>query len=133
MKPSISLLPIAAASLAAAQLSPPGPDTGARPQVLGLNTSCPEVMVLAARETTAPPGFGTAMTLVNLILDAFPGTSAAQSIEYPAAGGANDVYAASVTAGISAVLTQLAVFTAQCPQSVIVMHGYSQVRSPRGK
>lgn len=67
------------------------------------------------------------MTLVNLILQAFPGTSAAQSIEYPAAGGDNQQYAQSVTSGISAVLTQLAVFTAQCPNSKIVMHGYSQV------
>lgn len=126
MKPqliSFILLP----ALSAAQ-NPPFPAAStARPQVLGNNSTCPEVMVLAARETTAPPGFGSAMTLANLILQALPGTSAAQSIEYPAAGGDNAQYAASVTAGISAVLTQLAVFTAQCPQSLIVMHGYSQV------
>lgn len=56
---------------------------------LGSNTTCPKVMVLAARETTAPPGFGSTNTLVGLILQAFPGASAAQSIEYPAAGGNN--------------------------------------------
>lgn len=125
MKVSLSLLSIAA-SLASAQVAPQT-FTTARPQELGVNTTCPAVMVLAARETTAPPGFGSAMTLVNLILQAFPGTSAAQSIEYPAAGGNNQEYAQSVTSGISAVLTQLAVFTAQCPNSKIVMHGYSQV------
>lgn len=132
MRASLVLLPIAA-RLAAAQVPDPGP-TNARPQELGVNTTCPDVMVLAARETTAPPGFGSTMTLVNLILQAFPGTSAAQSIEYPAAGGNNQQYAQSVTAGISAVLTQLAVFTAQCPKSLVVMHGYSQVgyEVPRG-
>lgn len=56
---------------------------------LGSNSTCPEVMVLAARETTAPPGFGSTNTLVGLILQAFPGKAAAQSIEYPAAGGNN--------------------------------------------
>lgn len=60
-----------------------------RPQQLGVTTSCPEVMVLAARETTAPPGFGSTTALVDLVLQAFPGVSAAQSIEYPAAGGNN--------------------------------------------
>ncbi|KAJ4391096.1 hypothetical protein N0V93_004711 [Gnomoniopsis smithogilvyi] len=125
MKSFLLSLVLAIASPAAAQVAPQQP-TNARPQELGVNTTCPAVMVLAARETTAPPGFGSAMTLVNLILQAFPGTSAAQSIEYPAAGGNNQQYAQSVTAGISAVLTQLAVFTAQCPNSKIVMHGYSQ-------
>lgn len=56
---------------------------------LGSNSTCPEVMVLAARETTAPPGFGSTNTLVGLILQAFPGKAAAQSIEYPAAGATN--------------------------------------------
>lgn len=87
MKPVLSI-PLLA-GLAAAQVTDPGPDSGARPQILGVNTSCPQIMVLAARETTAPPGFGSTMTLVNLILQAFPGVSAAQSVEYPAAGGNN--------------------------------------------
>jgi hypothetical protein len=32
-----------------------------------------------------------------------------------------------VAAGIAAVLKQTAQFTARCPESVVVMHGYSQV------
>lgn len=81
---SLSTIPLLA-GLVAAQVT----DIGASPQQLGNTTSCPQVMVLAARETTAPPGFGSTMTLVNLIMQAFPGVSAAQSIEYPAAGGNN--------------------------------------------
>lgn len=85
--PLSSTLLLLLAGLAATQLTS-GP-RGARPQVLGINTTCPEVMVLAARETTAPPGFGSAKTLASLIVQAYPGAAAAQSIEYPAAGGNN--------------------------------------------
>ncbi|KAG7290457.1 hypothetical protein NEMBOFW57_000459 [Staphylotrichum longicolle] len=86
------------------------------------------IHIFAARETTAPPEFGSSRTLVDLILAAFPGPSQAtvEAIDYPAAGLTLDEYAASVTAGIAAVVDQTGAFAARCPGSVIVMHGYSQ-------
>lgn len=90
------------------------------------SAACPEVHVVAARETTAPPGFGTAFQLVDLVLKTFPG-STAEAVDYPAAGGAN--YSESVAEGITAVLAQLEAFSARCPDSILIMHGYSQVRS----
>ncbi|KAL2171412.1 hypothetical protein VTG60DRAFT_3055 [Thermothelomyces hinnuleus] len=47
---------------------------------------CPQIHIFGARETTAPPGYGTAGTVVNLILNAFPGATA-EAINYPACGG----------------------------------------------
>lgn len=45
--------------------------------------SCPSIHIFGARETTAPAGYGTAGVVVNLILQAFPG-STAEAIVYPA-------------------------------------------------
>lgn len=85
---------------------------------------CPQVHVFGARETTAPPGFGSAQTLVDLVTTRFPGATA-EAIDYPAAPGKQ--YGASVAAGVAAVVAQTAAFAARCPESVIIMHGYSQV------
>jgi acetylxylan esterase len=60
--------------------------------------TCPPIHVFGARETTAPPGYGSAGTFVNLILNAHAGATA-EAIVYPAAGGTNAQYAASVQAG----------------------------------
>ena len=60
--------------------------------------TCPAIHVFGARETTTPPGYGSAGTFVNLILNAQPGATA-EAIVYPAAGGKNAQYAASVQAG----------------------------------
>ena len=46
-------------------------------------SSCPNIHIFGARETTAPAGYGTAGVVVNLILQAFPG-STAEAIVYPA-------------------------------------------------
>ncbi|KAI1661686.1 carbohydrate esterase family 5 protein [Daldinia decipiens] len=85
--------------------------------------SCAKLHVIAARETTAPPGFGTAQGMIQLIQGAFPGTTS-EAIVYPAAGG--DSYGSSVTAGIKAVVDQVSAFTAKCPDTTVVMVGYSQ-------
>jgi hypothetical protein len=97
--------------------------------------SCPLLHIIAARETTAPPGFGSAQTLVDLVTGAISGagtgtgtgttTITAEAIDYPAAGG--EGYAGSVTVGVAAVVRQTAEFAARCPRSAIIMHGYSQV------
>jgi acetylxylan esterase len=59
-----------------------------------------------------------------MILKAFPGATS-EAIVYPAAPG--KAYGASVKAGIAAVVNQTTSFNARCPNSIIIMHGYSQV------
>ncbi|KAI2614098.1 carbohydrate esterase family 5 protein [Hypoxylon fragiforme] len=85
--------------------------------------NCPSIRIFGARETTAPPGLGSASTVVNLIQQANNG-STSESIVYPAAGG--NAYGASVTAGVAAVANQTSVFNLACPDTRIVVVGYSQ-------
>ncbi|KAI1446692.1 carbohydrate esterase family 5 protein [Annulohypoxylon stygium] len=84
---------------------------------------CPNIHIFGARETTAPPGFGSASTVVDLVQNANDGATS-ESIVYPAAGG-ND-YASSVSAGVLAVANQTNTFNQMCPDSKIVVVGYSQ-------
>ena len=90
--------------------------------------SCPQIHIFGARETTAPAGYGSAGTVVNLILNAHPG-STAEAINYPAAGGTNAAYASSVQAGVQAVASAVKSFASRCPSTELVLVGYSQVRS----
>ncbi|KAI1130278.1 carbohydrate esterase family 5 protein [Nemania abortiva] len=85
--------------------------------------SCSSLHIFGARETTAPPGFGTAATVVDLIKRVYP-TATTESIMYPAAGG--NLYGASVAAGIRAVSAQTNTYFQSCPNSVMVVVGYSQ-------
>lgn len=85
--------------------------------------ACPNIHIFGARETTAPAGYGSAGTVVNLILNAHPG-STAEVINYPAAGG--NSYASSVQAGVKAVTNQINSFAASCPNTQLVYVGYSQ-------
>lgn len=85
--------------------------------------ACPNIHVFGARETTAPAGYGSAGTVVNLILNAHPGATA-EVINYPAAGG--NSYASSVQAGVKAVTNQINSFAASCPNTQLVYVGYSQ-------
>ncbi|RFU72393.1 acetylxylan esterase [Trichoderma arundinaceum] len=69
---------------------------------------CPGIHVFGARETTVGPGYGSSATVVNLIINSHPGTTA-EPISYPACGGQASCggisYANSVVAGINAVVT----------------------------
>ncbi|KAI1644818.1 carbohydrate esterase family 5 protein [Daldinia loculata] len=85
--------------------------------------SCAKLHVIAARETTVPQGFGSSQAMIQLIQGAYPGTTS-EAIVYPAAGG--DAYGSSVTAGIKAVVDQVSAFTKKCPNTTVVMVGYSQ-------
>ncbi|KAL4738925.1 cutinase [Aspergillus similis] len=91
--------------------------------------NCPEVHVFGARETTASPGFGSSATVVNAILNAYSG-STSQAIDYPACGGQSSCggisYSASVAAGIDAVASAVNSFNTQCPDTKLVLVGYSQ-------
>jgi acetylxylan esterase len=92
--------------------------------------ACPGIHVFGARETTASPGYGSAGTVVNLILNSHSG-STSESITYPACGGQSSCgsvsYANSVVQGINAVVSQVNSFHAQCPSTQLVLVGYSQV------
>lgn len=89
---------------------------------------CPPLHVLGSRETTAPPGFGSAQGVVDSIVKANEGATS-EAIIYPAAGGSNAEYASSVTAGIRAVVSQTMNFRLACPSTRMVLVGYSQVRN----
>jgi acetylxylan esterase len=92
--------------------------------------SCPKVHVFGARETTAPAGYGTAGTVVNLVLGAYSG-STAEAISYPACGGQSSCggasYASSATQGVAAVAMAVNAFNTKCPTTQLVLVGYSQV------
>lgn len=113
---SLAVIPTAATVLAA-----PSSHAG----VVRRQNDCPPIHVFGARETTAPPGFGTSQAVVDSIVQANPGATS-EAIDYPAAGGSD--YASSVTAGIDAVVNQTMSFRLACPASQLVMVGYSQVR-----
>lgn len=102
----------------------------ASPREVRERQSCPDIHVFGARETTAAPGYGTAGVVVNLVLNAHPG-STAEAISYPACGGqasCGDVsYASSVIQGVQAVASAVNAFNSQCPTTQLVLVGYSQV------
>jgi acetylxylan esterase len=100
------------------------------PDNLEARQSCPKVHVFGARETTAPAGYGTAGTVVNLVLQAYSG-STAEAIVYPACGGQSSCggqsYGNSALAGVSAVAKAVNAFNTRCPSTQLVLVGYSQV------
>ena len=94
-------------------------------------TQCPNIHIFGARETTAPAGYGSSSTVVNLILQAYPG-STAEAISYPACGGQSSCggvsYANSANQGTATVASVVNAYAASCPNTQIVLVGYSQVR-----
>jgi hypothetical protein len=92
---------------------------------------CPAIHIFGARETTTPQGFGSSQKVIELIVAANDNvTVTSEAIVYPAAPGT--AYASSVTKGIGAVMNQTMAFNAQCPNSMIIMVGYSQVEHQFG-
>lgn len=91
---------------------------------------CPGIHVFGARETTVGPGYGSSATVVNLVISAHPGTTS-EAISYPACGGQSSCggisYANSVVQGINAVVTAVNNFHNSCPNTQLVLVGYSQV------
>ncbi|KAI0144316.1 cutinase-domain-containing protein [Xylariaceae sp. FL1272] len=91
--------------------------------------SCPSVYVFGARETTASPGYGTAGGLVNMVVAANPGAGSS-AITYPACGGQASCggisYDDSANQGTAAVVSAVTSYNQQCPNTKIVLIGYSQ-------
>ncbi|KAK3290362.1 cutinase [Chaetomium fimeti] len=91
--------------------------------------SCPEVHVFGARETTAPAGYGTSEGLVNMVKQAYSGATS-EAIDYPACGGQSQCggvsYDQSASQGTSAVVSAVTSFNQRCPDTKIVLIGYSQ-------
>jgi acetylxylan esterase len=99
------------------------------------STSCPQLHIFGARETLAAPGYGLSRPLIDALLDAYPdpGKATAEAIDYPACGGPDRAscggatHPESVAAGIDAASLAINAFHERCPQTRIVLVGYSMV------
>lgn len=94
-----------------------------------VQNDCPSgVHIIATRATTEAPGFGEMHKIVDILLNALPGSDAWPN-PYPAAGQYDEhEYAWSVSVGIANLTAEIVRFTEQCPHNGIVLLGYSQVR-----
>ncbi|CAK7226937.1 1 carbohydrate esterase [Sporothrix bragantina] len=113
MKFTTAALPLLAAGLA--QASP--------------LADCPPVHVFGARETTVSPGYGTSKGLVDMVVRANPGATS-EPIAYPACGGQSSCggasYDSSASQGTAAVVKAVTSLNQRCPDTKIVLVGYSQ-------
>ncbi|KNG50043.1 carbohydrate esterase family 5 protein [Stemphylium lycopersici] len=103
----------------------------AGPVELNERQSCPKVYIFGARETTLPQsnGYGTAGGLVNSVKSAYPGAGS-EAIVYPACGGGASCggisYDNSASQGSAAVVKAVTAYNQKCPDTQIVLIGYSQ-------
>lgn len=100
--------------------------------------SCPSIHIFAAREKHARPGYGATSDVVDLIKGSFP-EATSEAINYPAWGGCppglacvpntRDLIKDSVRNGTIAVYHAVTDLNKRCPETKIVLVGYSQVRN----
>lgn len=83
---------------------------------------CAPVHLLVARGSTEAPGFGQLNSLATKIVQGNSGATK-EAIDYPAK---LQPYGPSVSAGVTAVKNQLSAYVQKCPDSKIVLLGYSQ-------
>jgi acetylxylan esterase len=85
---------------------------------------CTEVHIIVARASTEAPGYGTSKTLVDMIKKVLPAKFiSTEAIAYPAT---LESYVESFTKGVNALTERLKTYTAACPNSKLVLIGYSQ-------
>jgi acetylxylan esterase len=97
---------------------------------------CPKgVHIVGVRGTLENPGFGALQDVVDHVIKQIPGSDAV-AIDYPATGitivdGEPSFnfaqYVASVMEGVSKFKAEIEDFSEQCPDTGIVILGYSQV------
>ncbi|KAK4655210.1 hypothetical protein QC762_300380 [Podospora pseudocomata] len=101
----------------------------ANPVELTERQSCPPIHIFGARETTVPQGYGTSQGLVNMVAQAYPGATR-EAIVYPACGGQSQCggvsYENSARQGTAAVVRAVTTLNQRCPDTKIVLIGYSQ-------
>ncbi len=86
-------------------------------------TECAPLHILIARASFEPRGEGLLLpSLANLIVQANPGTTR-EAVDYPASV---TPYSGSSAKGTKAVTQQLTDYVVRCPQSKVVLLGYSQ-------
>ncbi|KAK5991150.1 Acetylxylan esterase 2 [Cladobotryum mycophilum] len=90
---------------------------------------CPGIHIFAARETTAPPGYGLTGELLNKLQAKYKWATS-EAIEYPACGGQDECggvsYGDSVYDGAHMVSLRVNAFHIMCPKTKFVLLGYSQ-------
>ena len=91
-------------------------------------TDCASNHIFAARGSGEPAGPGAVGDLAGLIKSDNPSTDI-EAIDYPALLDVNDptIYAFSSYMGVSAVMWQVTSYYNRCPNSKLVLLGYSQV------
>jgi len=87
--------------------------------------ACAPIHIIAARASTEDPGAGVIGSLATFIQNDRPGTTL-ETVDYPAT--LTD-YAASSASGTAALKIQLIAYVNACPNSKVVLLGYSQVSS----
>ncbi|KAK6811621.1 hypothetical protein RU639_012528 [Aspergillus parasiticus] len=85
---------------------------------------CVKVHMIVARQSTSWPGEGRMKELADHIKQRLP-SSDSEALQYPAYG---DIwrYRSSVFTGDKAMVTSITAYTSRCPDSKIVLLGYSQ-------
>lgn len=90
---------------------------------------CPNIHVFGARETSVSAGYGSSSTVVDAVKNAYSGATS-EAIDYPACGGQSSCggvsYSSSVTQGVKAVASAVNSYNSQCPDTQLVLVGYSQ-------
>ncbi len=116
------LIVVAVAALSAAFVGMPAPSASAEP--------CPDVEVIFARGTGEPPGVGgVGQAFVDALRSQVGGKSVAvYPVNYAASGDFNDTmaFAQTVIAGIRDAGSHVESTAANCPNTRMVLGGYSQ-------
>jgi hypothetical protein len=88
-----------------------------------LAQNCSSVHIIVARASTEPPGTGIIGLVAKQVQSQVSGVDIA-SVDYPAT---LDNYVNSQTAGVTAMTNMVTDYATKCPNSKMVLMGYSQV------